>query len=600
MMPRKTRRMIMIATIIMIVLVIIVTLVFLYINTDMFKSSSTLFTKYLGQNVENMDSFYQEATTSEYDEMLQQKKYKTESQIKVNYTENIGTTSENTENSINQLKLKISGQTDKSNQYNYQAIQLLNREEGVAKVEYVQNGNTYGIKFSDLFNQYVSANNENLKELFSKLGYTEEQLENIPDTIEFEQDIKNIFEFSKEEREKLKKKYISIVSSSVSKDNFSKQKNQTIQINEKNIKANSYILTISKEELNNIYIKILEEMKQDEIILSKIDKLQSIGKNFQLNERETLREKFVMKIESLITEISRNNIGNDKVKVIVYEDNQTTIRTFIQHPDYEIKIDLLASDADDYIQMSYQNTINKEEKGLTYKKNKGETSVVFTHVKNGETTQYSLLANEKVEGNHCSKDMVIKYEQDSHRLEMKWEKEIDVVDNFDNEITMNAENSANLSQMEAEQVQAIWSKVNTSVSQKIDEITTVAIKMEDLWKVAKSIGIVSEQQTLEAMGITETEKNRFNSQFEILQGEELESGTVLNLIDAIQENLVELEIVSNKELKLKLDRFNKNEDVANTMRSFIEENKNRKYNAKVEYDEGTGLVCDILLTLLEK
>ncbi len=600
MMPRKTRRMIMIATIIMIVLVIIVTLVFLYINTDMFKSSSTLFTKYLGQNVENMDSFYQEATTSEYDEMLQQKKYKTESQIKVNYTENIGTTSENTENSINQLKLKISGQTDKSNQYNYQAIQLLNREEGVAKVEYVQNGNTYGIKFSDLFNQYVSANNENLKELFSKLGYTEEQLENIPDTIEFEQDIKNIFEFSKEEREKLKKKYISIVSSSVSKDNFSKQKNQTIQINEKNIKANSYILTISKEELNNIYIKILEEMKQDEIILSKIDKLQSIGKNFQLNERETLREKFVMKIESLITEISRNNIGNDKVKVIVYEDNQTTIRTFIQHPDYEIKIDLLASDADDYIQMSYQNTINKEEKGLTYKKNKGETSVVFTHVKNGETTQYSLLANEKVEGNHCSKDMVIKYEQDSHRLEMKWEKEIDVVDNFDNELTMNAENSANLSQMEAEQVQAIWSKVNTSVSQKIDEITTVAIKMEDLWKVAKSIGIVSEQQTLEAMGITETEKNRFNSQFEILQGEELESGTVLNLIDAIQENLVELEIVSNKELKLKLDRFNKNEDVANTMRSFIEENKNRKYNAKVEYDEGTGLVCDILLTLLEK
>ena len=452
----------------------------------------------------------------------------------------------------------------------------------------------------NLFNQYVSANNENLKELFSKLGYTEEQLENIPDTIEFEQDIKNIFEFSKEEREKLKKKYISIVSSSVSKDNFSKQKNQTIQINEKNIKANSYILTISKEELNNIYIKILEEMKQDEIILSKIDKLQSIGKNFQLNERETLREKFVMKIESLITEISRNNIGNDKVKVIVYEDNQTTIRTFIQHPDYEIKIDLLASDADDYIQMSYQNTINKEEKGLTYKKNKGETSVVFTHVKNGETTQYSLLANEKVEGNHCSKDMVIKYEQDSHRLEMKWEKEIDVVDNFDNEITMNAENSANLSQMEAEQVQAIWSKVNTSVSQKIDEITTVAIKMEDLWKVAKSIGIVSEQQTLEAMGITETEKNRFNSQFEILQGEELESGTVLNLIDAIQENLVELEIVSNKELKLKLDRFNKNEDVANTMRSFIEENKNRKYNAKVEYDEGTGLVCDILLTLLEK
>ena len=143
-------------------------------------------------------------------------------------------------------------------------------------------------------------------------------------------------------------------------------------MNEKNVKANSYILTVSKEELNNIYIKILEEMKQDEIILSKIDKLQFIGKNFQSNERETLREKLVMKIESLIAEISRSNIGNDKVKVIVYENNQTTIRTVIQHPDYEIKIDLL----DEYIQISYQNTVNKQEKILTYKRNKGETSVV--------------------------------------------------------------------------------------------------------------------------------------------------------------------------------------------------------------------------------
>ena len=37
--------------------------------------------------------------------------------MKINYTENIGTSSENTQNSVNQLKLNVQSQTDESNQY---------------------------------------------------------------------------------------------------------------------------------------------------------------------------------------------------------------------------------------------------------------------------------------------------------------------------------------------------------------------------------------------------------------------------------------------------------------------------------------------------
>ena len=73
-----------------------------------------------------------------------------------------------------------------------------------------------------------------------------------------------------------------------------------------------------------------------------------------------------------------------------------------------------------------------------------------------------------------------------------------------------------------------------------------------------------------------------------------------NLIEAIKENLIDFEVVSNTELKLKLDRLDKDEEVATTLSAFIEQNKNKKYNAKVEYDETTGLVSDIVLTMLEK
>lgn len=599
-MPRKTRRMIGIISVIVLLSLIAIAFLLLYMNTDMFRSSSTLFTKYMGQNLENMQVVYDRVGASDYNTLLQQNKYTTDTQVKVNYTANIGTSSENTQNSISQLKLKISGQTDNNNQYKYQDINLLSNDEKVSQIEYIQNGIAHGIKFSDLFNQYILVNNENLKELLGKIGYTEEQLKYMPDNIEFDNDFKSIFKFSKEEEQNLKTKYISIITNNASKDNFSKQKNQMIQMAGKNIKVNGYVLTVTKEQLNDISIKMLEELKQDEIILTRIDRLQTIIAPYQFGETINLREQFVKKLEDLITDITKNNIGKDETKIIVYESNQTTIRTVIQHADYEIKIDILPSQAEDYIQISYQNMISELEKVLTYEKTSEETSIVFTNKKDGKTIEYSFIVNEKAEGNHCEKNVVANYEDDSNRVATTIEQNINIVNSFENEVVLKDEDAINLSELETEQLQAIIERVNGSVTKEIDEITTNVINKEDLRKLGEVLGIVKEQEALEAMGITETERNRFNSKFEILQGEELNSSAILNLIHAVQENLIHYEVVSNTELKLKLDRLNNNEEIATALSSFIEENKNRKYNVKVEYNEETGLVSDILLTMLPK
>lgn len=601
MMPRKKRRTIIIVSTILLLLIIGVTLILLYINTDMLKSNSILFAKYIGQNIENMQTYYSEIGKNEYNELLKQGKYTAETQVKVNYTENIGTSSESTQNFINQLKLKINGQTDNNNQYNYQDINLLSNDEKVAEIEYIQNENTYGIRFSDVFNQYILADNENLKQLFEKNSYAEGELANVPDKLEFSNDFEHIFQFSEEEQQDVKTRYINIINSNVSKNNFSKQKDQVIQIDGKNIKANAYVLTLTKEQLNNIYIKILEEVKQDEVILTKIDNLQKLLEKYQMTETMNLREKFVEKIEDLITDITRNNIGQDEAKIIVYENNKTTISTMIQTPDYEIYIDLL-SYQEDYIQISYKNNISgkEQEQLLTYKKTNEETSISLKNKKDEKTTEYSLTVSQKIDGNNCTKNIIAKYEDNLNRVEAIIEQKINVVNSFENQEVLNDDNAINLSRLEEEQVKNVLERVEMGVSEKTNEITTNVIKMEDLWKILKAIGVVQEEQILQATGVTETEKNRFNSQFEILQGENLGSTDILNVIEAIKGNLIDMEVVSNTELKLKLDRFNKNEEVATTLSSFIEQHKNNKYNTKVEYDETTGLINDILLTILEK
>ena len=116
MMPRKKRRTILIISILLVIIAIVSAIVVIYLTTDMFKSSDILFAKYIGQNMENLENVYHEIEKDDYRELMKQNKHTIENKVKVNYTENMGTTSENTKNPINQLKLTINGQVDNQNQ----------------------------------------------------------------------------------------------------------------------------------------------------------------------------------------------------------------------------------------------------------------------------------------------------------------------------------------------------------------------------------------------------------------------------------------------------------------------------------------------------
>ena len=343
MMPRKKKKAIIIVSIIILCIIISISFILLYLNTDMFKSNAMLFNKYMGQNAENIEEVYKAITADEYEEKLKENKYTNETEAKVNYTENVGTSSESTENYINQLRLKITGQTDLKNGYNYQNINLLNNNENAMQIEYIQKDNTYGIRFSDLFNQYIMVENTNLKELFKNLDYSEEELNNINDKIEID-NLNNVCEFSTEEKENLKTKYLSIIGSDFSKENFEKKSNETIKINDRDVKANIYILKMTKEQLNDIYIKVLEELKQDEIVLNKLDALQEMAnlyKSVDSSVNTDFKEKFIEKVDDTIEEINSKNIGEDEIDIEVYESNKVTIRTSIITPEYSLNFDYL-------------------------------------------------------------------------------------------------------------------------------------------------------------------------------------------------------------------------------------------------------------------
>lgn len=604
MMPRKKRITILIISVVVVVLMILITFLMLYLNTDMFKPKGALFAKYIGGNIDNTYNISKMFEKSEYDKLLDENKYTSNTQIKVNYTEGIGTSLENTQNDINKLKIVMSGEIDKKNNYAYQDIQLLNNEEKAFGIEYVQNENIYGIRFSDLFRQYISAENTNLKDLAKKIGYSEQELENIPNQIELNNELHSMITFTEEEKQNIKMKYSNLLINGIPKEKFSKKSNVVITIEDKNIKTNSYILTITKEQLNNIYINILEALKQDEIILSKLDNLQNILEQYKFlstKEVKNIKEEFISGIDETIDEINKNNIGSDETKIIVYESNKETVRTTIQGVEYEINLDCLQSQEEMYIQLSKKDKNQESESSniLTLKNNSDGISFNISNTKGEEVKNINITQTQKIDNNNCMKYITAKFEDNSNKIEANIEQEFNIVNDFENQLGLNNENNIKLNNLNEEQTKSIVDTVSAGVTDKLNKLFE-NINREDILKVLEVTGIVKQEQKIEANGISETEKNRFNSQFEIFKGENLEGDSILNLIEASKNNLIGINVESNTELKLKLDRNNSDEKISETLTKFIENNKGKKYNVDFEYDQETGLINYIILNIVKE
>ncbi len=588
---KKKKITIAIIIVIFVILVISGVCIALYINTDMFKSNEVLFAKYLGQNLENIKLLETTLENTSYNETLDNSFYNTNIEAEAKYTQAIGTSSESSDNSINQLKITLEGQTDKINGYNYKNLKLLKNEEQVAQIEYLQSENNYGIRFSDLFNQYLISGNSNIKEMLKSIGYEEEQLTNIPENIESKQ-ILNEVKLTEDELNVLKEKYVGIIENNLSEENFSKKNKQSVTINGQNFETNAYILTITKEQLNNIYVNLLQAIEQDEILLSKIDILQNnineIGiENVQIN----LREELIKNIDLTIQKINQNNIGADTTRIIVYESDGTTIRTRIETNDYQTNIDYVKIEENTFVQILIANGENEKYK---FTLNNNLNNLLIEAKDNVEMTNIELQRTEELNGNNRNRQYDIIYNIEDKKIEITLTENIEIAE----ENNLQSFNEENAIEIDTLKEQGTINNVKESIDNEIEEVKQ-KIQYQDIEQMLINIGIVQNSTILNSEGISETEKNRFNSNFELLKGENLSGERVLQTIQIVKNNIDDIEIISDKELKIGIVRNGGNDEIVETLTKFFEANNRKNYNVSIEYDEN-GLVNQLVLTLVEE
>lgn len=621
MMPRKKRIAILVISIILAIFIILGILGFLYLKTDAFKSNENLFAKYFVQNFDAIEILKSEDTLG-IENALNTNKYTSELNGQIQYTENMGTSDENKNSNINNVGIKISSNIDKQNSYSYRDISIGTNEQDLVKFEYLNQDQTYGIRLNDI-QQFVSIENNEQNEIIQEFGIG--NIEGLQKKI----DINSIFGFTEEEKQTLINTYMKIIQSNISENKYYKQKQTLITVNNQDVTTNAYYIKLTIEEYNNLYIKILEQIVNDEIILSRIDLIENEIKEkySDYNQDEKLREKFINLIREKIEKIQSTNIGSEEVKITVYEKDMKTVRTSIEKTTNKIIIDLYNDSSIKIDNVELGENVN--EQFVKIERTNGATQsnllVEFEQIKDNEIVKNIQLNYDQVfENNKIKKTAKLEMSNEKYKGILSIEDNIELIGAFQDKITLDTDN-VKLNDLQQDQIEAIKNILNENIQGQLSNLFSI-VSIEDYTKMLQNLEIIKQNsiQIPDEGEVTDIERKRFNSQFEFFASENLTTDNIKDLLETIENNFEEMKVLLKSgeieeldlekletnseesyeyennisEILISIKQNTKNEQKQEDVLKFVENNENDKYTVSLEYDDD-GLVKVVRIKIQE-
>lgn len=472
-------------TLIVLVLALIILLggmAFAYTNTDFFKTDEQLFYKYIGQVGEKLKGFESKELDT-YFQKTNETPYESEGKLDVDVNMKSLLSDKHSE-LVNDLNITFSGKTDKKENKSEQKININYSDNVSFPIEYRQTGNLYGITSNLLLTKYLAVKNENIEELIEKFG-DENTITSTPKEIE---EVISIIDRNKINIETAMQILKTSISENITKANFSKTNND------------NFVLTLSEKETKMIFLKVLEELKNNKVLTE--EEVNQMIEGFQ-NKEATDKE--VLKVN-----VNKDGIINIEiidygtVKIQISDNNEIIISILSKDEENRsIKIKKNTSDNELSYRMEYLITIEEQR------------SAIYFEAKYQDLT--SQIAKEKYSFGFGSKiyDESISYD---YNLDMakKFNSDIDIE-------AMGEENTVILNDVSKEYLDNITNMLEL----KISEVNK--LQMEQL-------GITENENPLIFATPVGYIVYQFmnNTMTRVIQSEEL-----LNQINRQEENLIE-------------------------------------------------------------
>ena len=499
----------------------------LSLTTDIFKPTSEIFARYLKQDIEEINKVTVFSKEQEYLKVLNESNYRDNINIDFKYTNSKG----NIENFNITSNAIVNNQEKNSNR----KIDIKYGDNfNIMNLEYLQENQTYGILFSNVVKQFLSANVDNLENLLEIIGIDANEVKKYNLS-----EINDIIINKKENIENICEIFVK----KINDNRFKKQKSVQVVLNNGEQKVTDvYSLNLSKDETKEIDLEILKDL----------------GKQKEITEINTTKRQFT------------------ETQIVIYVADNKTIRASIEVENKQIKIDFY----DNELNIKY-NDITSEEiitRNLDLKREEQNVSIDYNDSYNNSVkVQYSLgedisKKNAKIQlniKNDYVKGVDIILDQN---LETSNSKIEGIKKTFENQQNINISNLKNNNRSTV--LNELLKRIDSVLRRENNQLNSEVL---NLWLN------YNKQLEEKYQGIKEKRKNEFNNLFLAYKGENVEKDIIYNLLDLAGRNMNKYETVGEDSFKIYLSEGIQNTKYAEEMKKVIEKS-DKMFKVDFGYD----------------
>lgn len=557
-MNQKKNTKILLILIIIIVIIILAGVGILVFATDIFKSDKEMFFKYMADIGDSKKGFIDDGL-KQYFEKKNNTPYNDEGEFSVNISsDNEQKKFEN----VNNFNISFSGQVDTANSKAAQNISLNYSNDVKFPINYKQIENKIGLQTKYVGSKFVAIETEKLNKFSEDL----DDVESYGEMVDKLQKMGKV-ELTEDEKSHIKDTYITVINQQLEKDKFSKVKESDMS---------GYKLSLTGTDLQNVLVKLLETLKNDQTTVDKLNEYLKIQKN---SAKITASQ-----IDDAIKSIKDDTDFSDKnFEIAVYQKNRDVCKLVIETTEGTIAIEKKIEGNQQNIDVSYEM---KEDK-----KSKISFSANFENLESLQNIKenYELIMSlPEVAESSTTTDV------DSEVVVYKFSNDVNFTDSATVE-GFSSDNSLILTDYDSDQVSSFLNAVVKRISE-VNEQQMGQLGLEasenPIVNMIPSIGLyLGNMNVLNQVNsnMSEAEINNFNQKFEAYESTNLKGVTVKGLLSTISLNN-QSEETSNeiKEINYNGEEYEASEQNITLIKGEIDTEKS--YRVEFEKDQDTGLI----------
>lgn len=566
---KKNTKILLIIIIVLFIVILFAGVAVAYLATDIFRSDKELFFKYITQ-IGDQEKGFINNDLNQYFEKRKSIAFNNQGEFSVNISDD---ENEDKYSNINNFKIEFSGQVDGENSRVAQNISINYSDSVSEQLKFKQVGSKFGLQTNDVGSKYIAIDVNDL----NKLSQSNMTINDYSKTIKKLQDITKV-EINKEELENIINTYKNLLNEELHSEWFSKVEDSNLV---------GYKLSLDGENLKNVLVKLLENIKNDQTVLDKINEYLKVLRNSNKITANNIDE-FIEKIQDA------NGLEDKKIEIIVYKENNSVAKISIGVDDSFISLQKQS----DKNSQSFRIEAKQKDKLIFSISMKFEGLQSIQNIKENYDLQYDVDNYSGYNSPDVNEDSYSI--NTSNKTTYKYNFKNDINFTYDSDIEdFTNDNSLILTNYDQESV----SKFMSALIQRVQAINKrdmeklgVNESENPIFQAIPSISISPlglNQTTMTNNGMSELAINTFNNKFEVYQGTNLSPQTVKGLLTTISLNNENGEEYKIKEINFEGQEYEASEQNITFVKSDIDKEKN--YRVEFEKDQDTGIIYRVII-----